>query len=100
MLYTENDIEWRESELADAVSFLEKVNPKGYDAYEIKSAAVSAWRESGCNPTFIGTAGWYVTIVRKTYESEKPWIALVSVMAYTAKRGLDEKLAAMAQSAE
>jgi hypothetical protein len=87
-LYTMDDVEWREDELRDAVCFLDAVNPKGYSAEGIKACAVRAWVESGCKPTFIGTAGWYVSFVKKSYEAEKPWIALVSVMSYTAVKAL------------
>ena len=75
-------IEWRDSEIQDAVDFLAIANPKGYSVEDIKRHVL---REFDGAPTFVGTAGWYVTIVRKNYESNIPFIALVSIMPYTAK---------------
>lgn len=79
-------IEWRDQELIDTVDFLNVVNPHGYSVDEIKWRAYDAFVDNDYKPTFVGTGGWYVTFIPKNYESEKPWIALVSVMAYTAVR--------------
>lgn len=86
---THGSIEWRDSEMQDAIDFLEMANPKGYTADEIKRHAIREFEKTG-QSTFVGTAGWYVSIVRKSYESETPFIALVSIMPYTAKRYADE----------
>ncbi len=86
--YTEHDIEWRESEIADVVKFLDAVNPHGFTAEKIKQEAIRSWLNGNCKPTFIGTGGWYVSIVPKGYESEKPFIALVSIQALTALHAL------------
>lgn len=89
---TFDQIEWRDSELDDVVAFLAVANPKGYTAADIKAHAFREFVKDG-KPTFIGTAGWYVTIVPKGYEATngKPYIALVSIMAYTAKRWMEAK---------
>ncbi|MCC5780521.1 hypothetical protein H7H48_15780 [Nitratireductor sp. B36] len=90
-IYTMDDIEWREGELADTVEFLNAVNPHGQTAERIKAQAFRSWEDGGYTPTFIGTAGWYVTII-PIENSQKPFLALVSVMAYTARKSLEERL--------
>lgn len=83
--YTIDQIEWREGELNDVIEFLSITNPKGYSANDIKAHAFRAWKEGNYKPTFVGTAGWYVTIVQKSWnDPAKPFIALVSIMAYSA----------------
>lgn len=82
-------IEWRDSEIQDAVDFLNVANPKGYSVEDIKAYAIREFEKDG-KPTFFGTAGWYVSIVRKHYESETPFIALVSIMPFTAKRYMQQ----------
>lgn len=89
MEYTIDDIQWSDLDLDQTVAFLKKANDHGYTAQYIKELAFRSWRDGGYKPTFIGTAGWYVTIVPKGYESEKPFIALVSVMAYTAAKAIN-----------
>ena len=85
---TMDQIEWRDSEIEDTVRFLTATNPKGYSAEGIKAHAYRAFADGGFKPTFVGTAGWYVSIVPKRYDAEKPWIALVSIMAYSACRAI------------
>jgi len=87
-----DQIEWRDSELAETVAFLEATNPHGYTAASIKAHAYRVFAADGCKPTFIGTAGWYVSIVPKGYVSDNgtTHIALVSIMAFSAKRYLDD----------
>lgn len=82
------DIEWRDSELEDAVKFLDCVNPHGWTAEQIKDFVTAEWEKGGRKSTFIGTGGWYVTIIEKQYEAEQPYIALVSIMSHTAFGGL------------
>jgi hypothetical protein len=45
--YTMDHIEWRDSEIADTVAFLDRVNPKGYSAEDIKAHAFRVWAENG-----------------------------------------------------
>lgn len=88
---TPDMIEWREAELEQAVEYLNETNPKGYTAERIKAEAIRAWLECATGSTFVGTAGWYVTIIPKSYEATKPYIALVSIMAYSALRAHRER---------
>lgn len=88
--YTIDDIEWRDTEIEYAVEYLNSTNPKGYTADRIKAHAFRSWSEGGYAPTFIGTAGWYVTIIPSSY-GPKPFIALVSIMAYSALQAHKER---------
>lgn len=94
-MITFDQIEWRDSEIDDVVAVLNTINPKGYSADDIKRHAYNSFAADG-KPTFVGTAGWYVTIVHKGYESDKPYIALVSLMAYSVKRYMEEEQARIA----
>ncbi|MBN7759753.1 hypothetical protein JYP52_01275 [Nitratireductor aquibiodomus] len=93
MTYTPADIQWRDLELEQTVEYLNAVNPHGYTAASIKAHAVRSWTDNDFAPTFVGTAGWYVTII-PTPDGSKPFLALVSIMAYTALTCLSERRAA------
>jgi len=97
-MVTMSQIEWRDSEIDDVVAVLNIINPKGYSADAIKAHAFRAFTEGADagKPTFVGTAGWYVSIVHKGYECERPYIALVSLMGYSVRRYLEMKDAANA----
>jgi len=94
-----DQIEWRDSELEETVAFLAATNPHGYTAASIKAHAYRVFADDNCKPTFIGTGGWYVSIVPKGYVSDNgtTHIALVSIMAYSAKRYLDEMRETLAE---
>ena len=97
-MITKDSIEWRDSELDDVVAVLAELNPKGYTAEGIKAHAWREFERDGYKPTWLGTAGWYVSIVEKKYEctNGKPFIALVSLMAYTMRQRLPREVAKQA----
>lgn len=76
------------SGLEDVVAFLDVANPHGYTADQIRSMAEHEWAKGGFKPTYLGTGGWYVSIVCTDYGK---WIALVSVQGYTALHYMTRK---------
>jgi hypothetical protein len=85
-MITADQIEWREDSFDDAVAFLDVANPKGHTKYSIKDEVLSCLASDGLEGgTYIGTAGWYVTVVRKSYDDAKPYIAICTVQGYTAR---------------
>ena len=107
---TSDAIEWRDSELDDVVAVLDEINPKGYSAENIKYHAWREFERDGYQPTWLGTAGWYVSIVLKSQYKRRPWwevelaagngekpfIAMVSLMGYSVRKSLPREVAKQA----
>lgn len=78
------------SNLDDVVLVLSKINPKGHSADHIR-AAVNREFEVGLD-SYMGTAGWYVTVYNTRLPSEdgvEIWHAVPTIMAYSVKRYLE-----------
>jgi len=87
--------------LDEVVAVLSVINPKGHSAEHIR-AAVNREFDAGLD-SYMGTAGWYVTVYNTKLPSEggaEIWHAVPTIMAYSVKRYLDEVVSNLGKRAK
>ncbi|RWB40443.1 MAG: hypothetical protein EOQ44_25200 [Mesorhizobium sp.] len=74
--------------LRDVVDVLNLINPKGQSVEHIKARVQAAFDNENLT-SYIGTAGWYVTVYERQ-DQPGVWEPKPTLMAYSVKRYLKE----------
>ncbi len=83
--------EMADHDLERVVRILNVINPKGHSAEHIKAHVDRMFRDENLD-SYVGTAGWYVTVYRAPSQDRdgvEVWHALPTLMAYSLEKYLN-----------